>query len=122
MTLERVAGEIEVKSNGVNFSAVGSFTINLGTPKREAEMGSDNKVHGYSEKGQAPYIKGAIRDYSSLNVEEDVFNIKDATITLKAANGKLYYWSDAFYSGTGDITTDNGEVNFECQAASAGVA
>lgn len=78
--MERVGGIIEVKANGELYSVKGSWTYNLGKPKREMVIGSDS-VHGYKEMPQEPYIEGAITDNSQLDLET-LLTIKDATVTL----------------------------------------
>lgn len=116
---ERVAGIIEVKGNGTAFAAKGTFTINLGQNKREGIVGSNGKVQGYSEKGQIPFIKGLVTDDPGVNYKNDIANITDATVTLKAANGKTFMWEEAYYSGDGDGDTENGTWQLEFEAVSA---
>lgn len=104
----RVGGIIEFKINGELFSAKGSFTYNLGRPKRDAVVGSD-KVHGYKEMPQSPYIEGAITDNADLSLEQLVL-VKEATITLSLANGKIVVLREGYYSGDGNVTTEEGEI------------
>jgi len=104
----RVGGIIEVKANGELYSAKGSWTYNLGKPKRDAVVGSD-AVHGYKELPQSPYIEGAITDNADLSLEA-LLVLKEATITLSLANGKVIVLRDAYYSGEGNVTTEEGEI------------
>lgn len=104
----RVGGIIEVKVNGELFSAKGSWTYNLGRPKRDAVVGSD-RVHGYKEMPQSPYIEGAITDNEDLSLDALV-QISGATVTLSLANGKIIVLRDAYYSADGNGTTEEGEI------------
>jgi hypothetical protein len=113
----RVGGIIEVKANGVLYAAKGEFTYNLGVNKREAVLGAD-KVHGYKETVQAPKLEGALTDAGDLDVKT-ILGLKDATVTLGLANGKIIVFKDAWYSGDGDITTEEGEIQFQIQALNA---
>ncbi len=113
----RVGGIIEVKANGVLYAAKGEFTYNLGANKREAVLGADN-VHGYKETVQAPKLEGALTDSQDLDVKT-ILNLKDATVTLSLANGKIIVFKDAWYSGDGDVTTEEGEIQFQIQALNA---
>lgn len=51
MAEQRRAGLIQVQVNGEVQDAKGSFSYNLGRPKREAIPGSD-RVHGFKEMPQ----------------------------------------------------------------------
>lgn len=104
----RVGGIIEFKANGNLYSAKGAFTYNLGQPKRDPVIGHDS-VHGYKELPQAPRIEGAITDRSDLDLEA-FLNMKDATVTLSLANGKIIVLREGFYAGEGDVTTEEGEI------------
>lgn len=113
----RVGGIIEVKVNGQLYSAKGSYTYNLGIPKRDPVVGTSS-VHGYKEMAQAPYIEGAITDSSDLSLKT-LLSLKAATATLRLANGKIIVFKDAFYSGDGNVTTEEGEIEFKLNALSA---
>jgi hypothetical protein len=113
----RIGGMIEVKADGELYSAKGNFTVNLGRPKRDAVVGSD-RVHGYKEMPQAPSLEGAITDNEDLSLDT-LLNLKDATVTVRLANGKIIVFKDAFYSGDGNMTTEEGEIEFKVSAMSA---
>lgn len=106
----RVGGIIFVKIDGEQFSAKGSFTYNIGVPKREPVVGSDG-VHGFKELPQPSKIEGMITDSSELDFEA-LLRTRDATCTLELANGKVIVIQEAFYSGDGDGTTEEGELQF----------
>lgn len=109
----RLAGLLEVQVNGTLLQAKGNWTYNLGANKREAIVGSD-KVHGFKEMPQVPYIEGEVTDASSLDVEE-LLRTDDATITLKLANGKVIVLRNAWYAADGTVGTEeaNIQIRFE---------
>lgn len=117
MANKRVGGIIELKINGNLFQAKGSFTYNLGAPKREAVVGSD-AVHGYKEVPQAPMIEGKITDSPDLDLVNSLLTLSDATATLSLANGKIIVLREAFYAGDGNATSEEGEVEFKLQGTS----
>lgn len=117
---QRVAGIIEIKADGGSLAATGTFSINLGLTKREGQLGANGRNQGYKETGQLPFIKGMVRDLSSVNFTTDIHGITDATITLQAANGKTYMWEKAYYCADGDGDTEEGtwQLEFEAEDAS----
>jgi len=113
----RRSGVINIQANGQVFDAVGAFSYNLGQPKREMLVGHD-RVHGFKELPQVPFVEGEIRDSSDLDVAS-VLNLVDATITLKLANGKTIMLRDACQvsEGTGDTEEGKFSVRFEGKQA-----
>jgi hypothetical protein len=109
----RRAGVLFLKKDGEIFDAKGNFTYNAGAPKRDAIVGPD-KVHGYKEMPQVPFIEGEITDSSSLNLKQ-FLNTTDSTITLELANGKVFVLRNAWYAGEGNVQTEeaNVQVRFE---------
>ena len=105
------AGTINVAYNGIVVDAVGVFTHNLGFPLREDLVGSD-KIHGYTEKPQMKWIEGEIRDASDFDLAQ-LMNAKQATITLDLANGKSIMLGEAWYSGSGDVETEEAKIPFK---------
>lgn len=117
MSNKRIGGIIEVKVNGDLYSAKGNFTYNLGLPKREMVIGADS-VHGFKEIPQESFIEGAITDNADLSLAKLV-QLKDATAILTLANGKVVVLREACYSGDGNVTTEEGEINFKLSGSSA---
>jgi len=107
----RIGGLIEFKVNGQIFSAKGSFSYNLGEPKRETIVGSDG-IHGHKELPQVAMIEGVVTDNSDLDLRA-LLRTKDSTITLKLANDKMITLKDAIFTADGNVTTEEGEI--ECR-------
>lgn len=108
MANQRRAGIIELKLNGEIQDAKGSFTYNLGEPRRESIPGAD-RMHGFKETPQPAFIEGVITDRSNLNLRALV-RLENATVTLQLANGKLVSLKDAFFAGDGNVTTEEAEI------------
>ena len=113
----RKAGIIIFKIGGIQRQAKGSFTYNFGKPKRDAIVGHDT-VHGYKELPQVSQIQGIITDASDLDVATDILDITNTTITLELANGKVFVLRNAWYSGEGNITTEEAEIEVQFQGLS----
>lgn len=109
----RRAGRIFFKVDGVQHDAKGNFTYNLGKGKREGIPGAD-RVHGYKETVQVPFIEGEITDSFDLDLEE-LLLLDGVTVTLELANGKNILLRDAWYAGDGNGQTEeaNIQVRFE---------
>jgi hypothetical protein len=108
MADQRRAGMIQVQVNGEIFDAKGSWSYNLGRPKREAIVGAD-RVHGYKEMPQVPMIEGSITDRGTLDIGA-LASIKDATVTILLASGKMVVLRDAWFAGEGTATTEEAEI------------
>ena len=115
--MSRIGGEIFVKVDGAQYRAKGSWTVNLGASKREAIVGSDS-VHGYKEMPQVAFIEGVITKTGDISMKELV-NIKDATVTLDAADGTTYVLENAWFAGEGSYTSEEGEIAARFEGVSA---
>jgi hypothetical protein len=113
----RIGGIISLKINGDMYFAKGNFTYNLGKPKKEGVVGSD-RVHGYKEVPQVPFIEGEITDRNELNLE-DVVTLDDATVTLELANGKVIMLREGWYAGEGTGNTEEGNIALRIEGMSA---
>ena len=113
----RIGGIIALKVNGDIYFAKGNFTYNLGKPKKEGVVGSD-RVHGYKEVPQVPFIEGEITDRNELNLE-DLITLDDATVTLELANGKVIMLREGWYAGEGTGNTDEGNIALRIEGMSA---
>jgi hypothetical protein len=113
----RIGGTIALKINGDMYFAKGNFTYNLGKPKKEGVVGSD-RVHGYKEVPQVPFIEGEITDRNELNLE-DLITLDDATVTLELANGKVIMLREGWYAGEGTGNTEEGNIALRIEGMSA---
>jgi len=118
MANTKIGGLIYLKVDGQLLKAKGSFTFNLGIPKREAVMDAGGGVAGYKETPQVPYIEGAITDYDELDVSQ-LLKTKDSTVTLDLANGKTIVLRNAYYAADGNVTTEEGEIEIRFEGLSA---
>ena len=110
MANNKRGGIIYLKVNGELHDAKGNFTYNPGKPKREAIMGSDGKIHGYKETTTIPFIEGEITDRPNLSLDT-LLTLDEAVVTLELNNGKVFSLEDAWYAGSGDVQTEEGNIN-----------
>ncbi|MGD9664620.1 MAG: phage tail tube protein [Novosphingobium sp.] len=113
----RRGGTIFLKINGEIYFAKGSFTYNLGAPKRDAIIGAD-AIHGYKEVPQIPFIEGEITDNPSLDLDA-LARLENATVTLELANGKVITLRDAWHAGEGTGNTEEGNIAVRFEGMSA---
>lgn len=113
----RRGGIIQVKIDGAIYDAKGSFSYNLGAPKREAVIGSDG-THGFKEAPQVPFIEGEITDRRDLDLDKLV-TLEGATVTLELANGKVISLTDAWYAGEGTGETEEGNIGVRLEGMNA---
>lgn len=113
---QRRAGILFLKVDGTQYDAKGSFTYNLGVPKREAIVGAD-KVHGFKESVQPAFIEGEVTDSSSLDLKT-LLQLDGVTATLELANGKVIVLRNAWYAGDGNVQTEEGNIVLRIEAES----
>lgn len=113
----RVGGILFLKANGTLYRAKGAFTYNLGKAKREAVVGADT-THGFKEVPQTPFIEGACTDSSEFNLA-NLLELRDATVTLEIANGKIIVLQSAWYAGDGNVTSEEGEITVRFEGLTA---
>lgn len=118
MATKRIGGIITLKVDGAQKQAKGSFTYNIGTPKREPVIGSDG-VHGYKETPQVAYIEGEITDDVTSDLKA-LTNTTGATITLDLPNGKSVILRDAWYAAEGNVQTEEGNVQVRFESTQPG--
>lgn len=107
-TNNRRAGCVYLKIDGELRDAKGSYSYNLGIPKRDPIVGADS-IHGYKETPQVAFIEGAITDSDDLDVKA-LAEQDNVTVTLELATGKTIVLSNAWYAGEGTVTTEEGEI------------
>lgn len=113
----RRAGTLFLQINGEIYDALGDFSYNLGEPKRETIVGAD-RVHGFSETPQAPFIEGKVTDRRTLDLRK-LLRLEGATVTLKLAGGKTVVLRDGWYCGSGDVAANKAEVEVRFEGLSA---
>jgi hypothetical protein len=113
----RRAGIIQVQINGEIYDAKGSWSYDLGAPKRESIVGAD-RIHGFKETPKPAYIEGEITDRGSLDLELLV-NLDNATVTLNLANSKVVVLNNAFFAGDGVANTDEANIAVRFEGSSA---
>jgi hypothetical protein len=116
-TPQRRAGLISFKVSGKSYDAKGSFSYNLGAPKRDAILGADT-VHGFSEAPQVPYIEGQITDRVDLDLKA-LLQMEDETVTLRLGNEKTIALSNAWYAAEGKGETEQGNIEVRFEGLSA---
>jgi hypothetical protein len=104
----RIGGLISLKINGDIMFAKGNFTYNLGQPRKEGVVGAD-RVHGYKETPQIPFIEGEITDRKELSLES-LQAFSNETVTLELANGKVIVLRNAWYASEGTGNTEEGNI------------
>jgi len=114
---QRVAGILSVKVNGELLQGRGEWSYNLGGPVREAVVGTD-AIHGFKETLQVPMVEGEISDSPDLDLAT-LLKVKDATITLELANGKLIALRRAWYAGEGTASATEGSIPCRFEGKSA---
>lgn len=114
MANRRVGGILFLKVDGELFQAKGEFTYNINPVKRESVVGADG-IHGFKEEPKVRFIEGAITDSDELDLQ-GFQSIRDATITLELANGKVVVLREAFYAADGDVTSSEGEIQVRFEA------
>lgn len=112
---ERRGGIIELKVGADLYECKGNFTANLGEPKNESIIGSSG-VTGFKSTPQPAVIEGKVTDRGALSIQQ-LIRIKDATVHLKLATGKVIVLSHAWYAADGNITTDEGEIEVRFESA-----
>jgi hypothetical protein len=113
-----IGGTILLSVDGVRYRAKGEFTYNLGGYTRTTVMGHTGP-EGFKVEAREPMLEGSITDSKDFSIGTDLYKVDDATILLELANGKSVTFKNAWYSGSGDIKTSEGDINFKFSALSA---
>jgi len=94
--------------DGEILDCVGNFDYGFGTAKREAIVGAD-RVHGFSETPQVPFVEGEITDRKTLDLRK-LFDAQDVTLTLELRSGKTIVLRSGWYAGDAKVATEKGNV------------
>jgi hypothetical protein len=116
-SVNRRAGVIYLRKNGVLLEAKGSFSHNINPFKRETIL-STMGVSGYKETPQALFIEGELTDSKDLDLQL-LYSGDNDTITLEEANGKTVVLRNAWYAGDGTVGTEDGNVSVRWEGISA---
>lgn len=116
--MSRIAGTIEGTLNGNLLQLMGDWTYNLGVPKKTMLVNANNRVAGYKEEPQVPFVEGEIRDASDFDLK-NFLKTEKATLTLKLANGKIIVLRDACYAGDGNVGTSEANITVRFEGVSA---
>lgn len=116
MSDNRVGGITGLDIDGETVEVRGNASINLGQRKREPVVGLDGKVHGYTEKGQAPGGTCEITDSRGISIKDKILNMTNSTVTFFFANNKEYFFEESFYTGDGNIESEEGKLVFQFSA------
>ncbi len=105
-----LGGRITLKVNGKLYDCEGDFKYGGGDDKRTALMGT-NGVVGYYTEATVPFIEGTI--YKKNISMDDISSIKDATITMELANGKVFslYQAWSVNDKGGEASTKEGKIS-----------
>lgn len=106
-----------LKVNGDVYNVKGNVAYNLGLPLREGVVGAD-RVHGYTEKPQIPFLEGEISDTPELRLK-DLLGVTDATVTAELLNGKVIVLRNAWFAGEGTGNSEEGNIAFRFEGMSA---
>ena len=113
----RVGGVINLKIDGQLYKAKGNFDYDLGVPKKEGVVGMD-RVHGYKETPQVPYIEGTMTDDPGISFEA-LAKTSDATVTLELGNGKVIVLRNAWWASNSKANSEEGEIEARFEGLSA---
>lgn len=114
--MERVGGLLSLQINGEVFNAKGDWEYNPGLPKRTAMVGAD-RVHGYTEEPQVPYIQGEVTDRNAVDLRA-LLNVIGGTVTLQLGSGKVMILRDAYHAGEGSVHVREGNIAVRFEGAS----
>lgn len=114
---QRLAGPTGLQAGGIRLAIKSGCTYNLGSPKREAVMGSQ-EVEGFKENPQTPFVEFEAFDKANLDVKA-LEAMVDTTVTVDAPNGKTIVFHNAYWAGEGTHNTDEGTLSGRFEAPRA---
>ena len=84
---KRLAGLASIFVAGTAYQASGELEYQPTATKREPLYGLDGSFQGWSETGEAPYIKCKFRDDGTLSVAQ-IYAMTNVQVVAELANGK----------------------------------
>ena len=107
-----IGGTVSVRRNGELVWAKGDFELQVGIPKRKAEMATDGRLAGFSAEPRAASVKGKIHMRSDLDILT-LLQAQDETWQFDLASGQSYVLRNAFVTGGDSVNLTAGEVDVE---------
>jgi hypothetical protein len=107
--MARLYGIVALKIGGVTHQVKGHVDIDLGTPKRDAIVGQDGRIHGYTEAPKAGMISTTLTDIREISLT-DLMNATDISITVDTSQKTFALTGPTAYTGDGTLSTEAGEV------------
>lgn len=109
-----IGGPVQVQINGVIMNGTGDFTWDLTNTKNTVMTDSRGQVIGVTQEFKPNTIKGKITDRGDLDVAA-LTSMVGGTVVIGAPNGKQVLMNPAHYTGSGEVNSAKGEIDFECQ-------
>ena len=107
---KRLAGLASIAVAGTAYQAVGDLEYQPTTTKREPLYGLDGSFQGWSETGEAPYIKCKFRDDGTLSIAQ-LYNLTNVQVVASLSNGKTV--SGAQMTAMEAIPVKNEDATYE---------
>ncbi len=107
--MQRIGGTIGFKVDGVVQKAKGEFTYGYGISKRTGVVGTDGKVHGFTEEAQVPFFEGVVTRQQGVNYKQ-WFQSQGGTVSLELASGVTLMLHDSWNASDGTGTTGANEI------------
>lgn len=104
----QVGGIRSLRIDGVVWPAKGNWTVNMGTPERAAVIGADGP-HGYKETHRVARFEGTITLQGGRSVSE-ITGLTESDVVLEMTDARTFILREAWYAGSGDVTTEEGEL------------
>ncbi len=116
MAEKRVGGIAYVKVDGAQYPLRGNFTVSPDAFTRTGVAGQD-RVHGYTEMPQVPFISGDITLTPDVSIET-LRAMVNVTVTAELANGKTYVLREAWTADAHELNTAEGQTGVKWEGVS----
>lgn len=117
MANTRRAGRLQFYVGGELIDVKGDVSYSLGGVNRQAVVGVD-RVHGFKEELIVPYVECKATDRGDFDVA-GLRDLTDTTVQLVLASGKTIIFNNAWFSGEGEISAEEGEIAIRFEALGA---
>jgi hypothetical protein len=112
---QRLGGTNFLTIDGVSFLLV-EISWRVSTPTRESAKGQDG-IHGYTEKPEVGRIKGRLRDWGGNSVT-GIGQMSNVSVVASLANGKNVIGTTMWLTEIGEVSGENGSVDFTFESGS----